>query len=131
MIYLDSSALLKLIHQEHESDALEQWLGQRPGIPWVSSQVATVEVIRATRRLNADAIPEAVALLDSLDLIPVSADIIDGASLIGEPALRSLDAIHLASAKAVQNELSSFVVYDARLAAAAIAAGLLAEQPGA
>lgn len=130
MIYLDSSALLKLVHQERESDLLEQWLSQDLTMPMVSSQLARIEVIRATRRLNADALPEAVALLDSLDLIPISTDIVERASLIGDSTLRSLDAIHLASALAIQHELTSFVAYDARLAQAATAAGLVTDQPG-
>lgn len=131
MIYLDSSALLKLIHQERESDALELWLGQHATIPLVSSQLARVEVIRATRRINPDVILEATSLVDSLDLIPISPDVADRASLVGESTLRSLDAIHLASATAIHADLTAFVAYDARLAGAAADAGLVTNQPGA
>lgn len=130
MIYLDSSALLKLVVQESESDALEEWLARREAVPLVSSQLARVEVIRATRRLNEDGVPEAVGVLDSLDLIPISTQIVTRASLIGTSSLRSLDAIHLASAKTIQNELTAFVCYDERLAEAANAAGLITNRPG-
>jgi len=131
VIYLDSSALLKLVHQERESDALEKWLSRNPTIPLVSSQLARIEVIRATRRINPDVVPAALALLDSLDLIPISTEIVDRASLIGDSSLRSLDAVHLASATAIQGDLTSFVAYDARLADAATPAGLATDQPGA
>ncbi len=131
MIYLDSSGLLKLVHQERESDALELWLDQHATIPLVSSQLAKVEVIRATRRINPDAVLEAASLLGSLDLIPISPDIVDRASLIGHSTLRSLDAIHLASATAIQADLTAFVTYDARLAEAAAGAGFATNRPGA
>lgn len=131
MIYLDSSALLKLVHQERESDALELWLAQHATIPLVSSQLAKVEVIRATRRINPDALLEATSLLDSLDLIPISANVVDRASMIGQSELRSLDAIHLASATAIHADLTAFVAYDARLAEAATDAGFGTKKPGA
>lgn len=131
MIYLDSSALLKLVHQERESDALELWLGERATVPLVSSQLAKVEVIRATRRINPDAVLDAASLVDSLDLIPISTDVVDRASLIGQSTLPSLDAIHLASATAIHADLTAFVTYDARLGAAAADAGFVTNQPGA
>ncbi len=129
MIYLDSSALLKLIHKQPESDALAQWLSARMTVPLVSSQLARVEVVRATRRIDVTAVPEASALLDSLDLIPISIDIVNAASLISDPALRSLDALHLASAASVGDDLTSFLAYDRRLVTAARAAGLRTETP--
>lgn len=131
MIYLDSSALLKLVHEEHESAALEEWLAMRAGTPMVTSELARVEVIRASRRINADALPEARALLAGLDLIPVTTDVVDEAADVGDPTLRSLDAIHLASALSILGALSAFLAYDHRLVEAASVAGLEALSPGA
>lgn len=131
MIYLDSSALLKLLHEESESAALEGWLTARSGTPVLSSELARVEVIRACRRVNSDALPEARALLSQLDLIPVTSDVLDLAADVGDTNLRSLDAIHLATAVSIRADLSAFVAYDHRLAEAASDAGLETFSPGA
>ncbi len=131
MIYLDSSALLKLLFEEDESVALERWLAAREETPAVSSELARIEVIRATRRLNADALPEARALLDELNLIPLSTSLVHEATEVGDLMLRSLDAVHLASALSIRADLSAFVAYDIRLGDAAASAGLKSIRPGA
>lgn len=130
VIYLDSSALLKLVHEERESVALEHWISTRAGTPMVSSELAKVEVIRASRRVNAAALPAARALLAGLDLIPLTSDLIDEAAEAGERLLRCPDAIHLVSAMSIRPHLSAFVAYDHRLAQAASAAGLEPARPG-
>ncbi len=130
MIYLDSSALLKLLYEERESAALEGWLSARPGTPVVSSELARMEVIRVCRRVNADALPEARALLAEVDLIPLTSDVVDEAAELGDIWLRSLDAIHLASALSIRADLSAFIAYDHRLGDAASAAGLESLRPG-
>lgn len=124
MIYLDSSALLKLVHDEAESAALADWLAARTGTPIVSSALAKVEVVRACRRINPATLTEATALLAGLDLIPLSGAVIDQAADGGGAMLRSLDAIHLASALSIRAEITAFVAYDHRLAEAASTAGL-------
>ncbi len=131
MIYLDSSALLKLLHEEAESAALAEWLETRAGTPVTSSELAKVEVVRACRRIDPAVLPEATALLAGLDLIPLTGAVVDHAADVGETTLRSLDAIHLSSALSIRAELSSFVAYDHRLAEAASAAGLELVAPGA
>lgn len=131
MIYLDSSALLKLLHDEAESDELTDWLAARAGTPIVSSELAKVEVIRACRRINPTTLPEATALLASLDLVPLSGTVIDEAANVGATTLRSLDALHLASALAIRAQLTAFIAYDHRLAEAASTAGLELLAPGA
>jgi uncharacterized protein len=130
VIYLDSSALLKLLHEEPESAALADWLVRHAGTPVVSSELSKVEVVRACRRMNPDALPEARALLAGLDLIPLSGMVVDEAADVGETMLRSLDALHLASALSIRAGLSTFVAYDRRLADAASAAGLELVAPG-
>lgn len=131
MIYLDSSALLKLVHEEAESATLANWLAARTGTPIVSSELAKVEVVRACRRINPATLPVATELVAGLDLIPLSGAVIDEAANVGGTTLRSLDAIHLASALSIEAELSAFVAYDHRLAEAASTAGLNLLAPGA
>lgn len=131
MIYLDSSALLKLLFEEDESEALEQWLVSGDGLPKVSSQLSTVELIRACRRIDETVVPNARQLLAGIDLVPITAAIIERASTVSNPVVRSLDAIHLASAMSLGTELSGFVVYDLRLQSAAEAERLQVVAPGA
>lgn len=131
MIYLDSSALLKLLHEETESTALADWLAAHAETPVASSELAKVEVVRACRRINPATLSEATALLAGLDLIPLSGTVVDEAANVGGTTLRSLDAIHLASALSIQAELSAFIAYDHRLAEAASTAGLELHTPGA
>jgi uncharacterized protein len=130
VIYLDSSALLKLLHEEPESAALAAWLTTQAGTPLLSSELASAEVIRACRRMHPDALPEARAQLAGLDLIPLSGTVIAEAADVGETTLRGLDAIHLASALSVREDLSSFIAYDHRLMEAVSAAGLKLLAPG-
>ena len=129
MIYLDSSALLKLLFEEPESAALAQWISERAGSPVVSSELAKLEVIRAARRLDADVVPAARVLVSQLDLIPLTSGLIEEAAEAGEPGLRSLAAIHLASALSIRDDLTAFVAYDRRLTAAAQATGIEAISP--
>lgn len=129
MIYLDSSAVLKLLFEEPESAALTLWISERAGAPLVSSELAKAEVVRAARRIDSDVVPTARALVSQLDLIPLSSGLIEEAADAGEPLLRTLDALHLASALSIRDELTAFVAYDRRLAAAAEAAGIEAVSP--
>lgn len=129
MIYLDSSAVLKLLFEEAESAALESWISGRAGTPIVSSELAKAEVIRAARRLDPNVVPAARVLVSQLDLIPLRSGLIDQAADAGEPLLRTLDAIHLASAISIRGDLTAFVAYDNRLVDAAEAAGIAATRP--
>jgi len=130
VIYLDSSALLKLLFEERESAALDEWISARAGTPVVSSELAKVEVIGACRRLSTDVLPEAAALLAELDLIPLAGGVLNAAANVGETSLRSLGAIHLASALSIREDLSAFIAYDLRLVDSASAASLKTVQPG-
>jgi len=131
VIYLDSSALLKLLFEENESSALEQWLTARAASPMVSSELAKVEVLRASRRLDPATLPAARMMLTQLDLIPLTGGVVERAAELAEPSLRGLDALHVASALSIAGDLSTFIAYDRRLIAAASAAGLDPLQPGA
>lgn len=131
MNYLDSSALLKLLFEEPESAQLEHWVSEQLDIPGVSSELVKIEVVRATRRLDPQVLPAARRLVAQLDLIPITSDLIESAADLGSDLLRSLDAIHLASALSLGSALTAFVAYDARLATAAQNADLPIAQPGA
>lgn len=80
--------------------------------------------MRAARRVGGEALTQAKAVIDDVDLVPFDLAVRDLAGEIGEPHLRTLDAVHLASALGLRDELSAFVVYDHRLASAALTAGL-------
>lgn len=131
MIYLDSSAVLKLVLLEAETAPLDAWLRTNLGTALVSSELGKIEVLRAARRASKAALYEARAVVDDLDLIALDAAVQDLASDIGDPLLRTLDALHLASALLVADVLTAFVSYDQRLLAAARSAGLTAVAPGA
>lgn len=130
MIYLDSSALLKLLLQEQETAALRAWLGERRYVPSVSSELAKVEVVRAMRGTDPARAAAARALLAGLELVPLNGAVIEQAAEVGDDRLRSLDALHLASALAIREDLSAFIAYDHRLNTAAEAAGLPLVSPG-
>lgn len=130
MIYLDSSALMKLVRREAETDALGAWLQQRPEHVAISSELGRIEVLRAARRAGAPVLAEARAVVGDLDLIPLDSAVQDVACEIGDPALRTLDALHLASALLLGDALTAFVAYDDRLAGGARAAGLAVVTPG-
>ncbi len=131
MIYLDSSALMKLTRQEAETPALRAWLADRPTEPLVTSELGRVEVFRAGRRAGADVLAEARLVVADVDLIPLDRAVQDRACELGGRLLRTLDALHLASALLISSELTALVAYDLRLLDAAEAAGLVVAAPGA
>jgi predicted nucleic acid-binding protein len=130
VIYLDSSALMKLIRCEAETEALREWLDLRPELAVVSSELGRVEVLRAARRVSGPVLAEARAVVGDLDLIPLDRAVQDVACDLGDPMLRALDALHLASALLLGEALTAFVAYDHRLAQGAQAAGLAVAAPG-
>ena len=130
MIYLDSSALLKLVRPERQTAELTSWLGERDA-PLVSSALAQVEVLRSCRRIDERLLEQGRAVLAGVDLVPIDDGILGVAAEMPDSGLRSLNAIHLASALSLDPDLDSFVAYDQRLLTAAGAAGLAVAQPGA
>lgn len=129
MIYLDSSALVKLLFQEAESEALSSWLSAREDLPKLASHISLVEVVRVCRRLDASAEPVARRLLAGIDLLPISATVVELATHVGSATLRSLDAIQLATALLVREDLENVVAYDHRLLEAAEAERLPLASP--
>ncbi len=129
MIAFDSSALVKLVVKEAETAALQAWLADRGTELWSASELCRVEVVRAVARVSQAAVPAARALLSGLDLAPVTTELLELAGGISPTVLRTLDAIHLATALLLGAEVEAFVVYDDRLADAAAAAGLPVARP--
>jgi uncharacterized protein len=91
--------------------------GPTPRGAKLSSQFTTIELIRTCRRLDDEDVSGARQLLAGVDLVPLSEDLLEAAALNRPLELRSLDAIHLATALSVADQLSAFVVYDSRVTA--------------
>jgi uncharacterized protein len=134
LFYVDSSALVKLVRDEPESDVLRAFLADGD---LVSCELVLTEVPRAIRRLAAgdtelpvDLILRAGAVIDALGLLPLDRPLLAAAGAIDEPALWSLDAIHV-TAGVDLSPLDAFVTYDTRQGAAARLAGLRTVSPGA
>jgi len=134
VIYLDSAALVKLVRVEAESQALVDWLNGQAGQRLVASALVEVEVPRALRRSQPAVLGAVAATLARIDRIEIDAAVRATAAAYVDPALRSLDAVHLATADqlvASGKTVVAFVTYDTLLAAAAQAAGLDVVAPGA
>ena len=129
MIYLDSSALVKLALTEPESAALARWLAERSGQPLVSSALHRAEVPRAVWRAEPGALPRSYRLLKRIARVALTADVLDTSATLPPQALGPAQAIHLASALALKRDLTAFVAYDERLLAAAADAGLPVASP--
>lgn len=127
MHYADTSALVKLVSLEAETDALVAWV--RSGIDLATSDLARTELMRAVRRARPDLAEAARDLLHRLTLISLTREVCDGAGRLDPADLRSLDALHLASALQLGDDLESVVTYDERLAAAARGAGITVIAP--
>lgn len=129
MIYLDTSAAAKIVNPEAESPALAVFLAERIATPLISSALLYPELVRAVGRHCPDLATRAVLLLQRIMTIPLTSDVVVAAATIGTPQLRTLDALHLASAVTVRSELEAFVTYDKRLAEAAALVGLPVSAP--
>lgn len=127
VVYLDSSALVKLVVLEPESDALTGHLRERPSR--VSCALARVEVIRAVRAHGQAAITRAGQLLARIALVRLDDALLDEAAALNATNLRSLDAIHLATARALGDGLAELITYDRRMADAAKSLGIAVSAP--
>lgn len=122
LTYVDSSAIVKLVVVEPESAALRQYLRRRR--PLLSSALARVEVGRALLAWGPDAVRRGIGVLAEVDLVRVNDWILDTAAGLGPAELRSLDAVHLATAQMFGTEVARLVTYDLRMADAAQEMGL-------
>ncbi len=128
-VYLDTSALAKLVVTEQESDELRAWLQRRAGTPMITNSVGVVELQRFALRVSREALATAVLLLariDRLEMTPASLAI---AATLPPPEVRTLDALHISSAAQLV-DLEAILTYDRRMATAALGYGLPVESPG-
>lgn len=125
--YLDSSAIVKLVVEEPESTALRAFLRRRS--PIVSSALARTEVLRALLLEGAPGAARARAVLGRIDLIRVNDRVLNAAGALQPPELRSLDAIHIASAQLLAEDLGQLVTYDDRMLATASGLGISTVSP--
>jgi predicted nucleic acid-binding protein len=127
MVYLDSSALVKLVVREPESRALRVYLRREP--ERLSCGLARTEVLRAVRPLGPAAVETARRLLRNIDLVRLDDALLDAAGMLEPLPLRSLDAIHLAAVQLVAPALRAVVTYDRRMADAAASLGFPVAAP--
>ena len=129
--YLDTSAFLKLVIRERETEALVTWVGERSSDDvLMSSDLLRAEALRAARLVDERALAEVLARLETLDLIPVTRETFDDAGIVEPARLRTLDAIHLVAAQSLIPDLLGVVTYDTRLAGAASQHGIEVVSPG-
>ena len=129
LAYLDSSALVKLVVAEPETSALEADLANRDGL--FASRLAALECRRAVRRVPGKRLIGSVEdMLTAVLLMDITPAVLETAARVDPPLLRSLDAIHIATALATHDPDVEVVTYDNRLADAAAANGLRVVQPG-
>ncbi len=126
-VYLDSSAIVKLAIREPESAPLRLYLRRRR--PWVSSALARTEVLRALLPGGEQALAAGRGVLARCDLVRVNDRVLNMAGTMDPPELRSLDAIHLATAERLRGGLHELVIYDERMASAARQLGFRVTAP--
>jgi len=127
VLYLDSSAIVKLVAREPETPDLVEVLHADPAA--ISSALAWTEVIRAVRRARGR-IARATEVLEGIAFVPIDQGILQAAADLEPVGLRTLDAIHVATALSLGDDIASLVAYDRHLAEAAAAAGIPVVAPG-
>jgi predicted nucleic acid-binding protein len=118
---------MKLVVSEPESASVRRFVAGQ--VTRVSSRILAVELLRAVARASPDSLHQARSLLDVMEFVELDAEIAERAARLELVGLRSLDAIHLASALVLGDELDTFITYDARQADAARALGLTVGAP--
>ena len=126
VLYVDTSAFLKTVWDEAESVALSGFIGNRVT---VSSNLLAVEARRSTLRVAETMLPRTDLVLADVRLIAVTDTVLESAGRLPDPVLRTLHAIHLATALLIRDDVEALVTYDTRLAAAARANGLTVATP--
>lgn len=126
MIYIDTSALAKLFVAEAESESMRSYATAA----MVTSAISAAELRRTVRRLAPERLADVESVLLKLTKVNVDTDLLRVASTVEPMTLRTLDAIHVATALYVRDEIEAFVTYDARLLEAARLAGIPTVSPG-
>ena len=128
VLYYDASAVVKLVFEEPESTALGKFLAVSTGQA-VISDLGRTEVLRAVRRFEPDRLGVAAEVLGRFNRIRVDERVFDGAASLGGALLRTLDAVHLAAAARLGDQLEAIITYDKRMAAAAKESGIAVLAP--
>lgn len=129
LYYADTSAVIKLLVEGTDSTAFAAFYDTHSDAEWVSSALLRIEVGRAVARAMPALLPDARDLLLAFSCIAIDDDVVEGAMNEPDRSLRSLDAIHLATARILAPELDALVTYDDRLLRAASDAGLVTVSP--
>ena len=124
-VYVDASAAVKLVIEEDESAALGLWLAQ--STPRLD--LTRTELTHAVRRIDTAALPLVAGVLERINIVRVTSNDFEKAAELSPPELRSLDALHLASALELADDVDSMLTYDHRLGDAAEALGLTVIAP--
>ena len=124
MIYLDTSAFVKLVRAEPETDALRAFLGGAQDQDLVSSVLLATETRRAVQRRALPSLARADLRLTRVRQVDLTHAVVETAGRLPQPDLRTLEAVHVATALLLRDEISNLVTYDVRMAAAATAEGL-------
>ena len=129
LYYLDTSAAFKLLAAEQHADAFLTFYREHRNDDWISSDLLRIELTRAVSRHWRALIPDAQRLLDAFEYIQMDEDVVRTAMVEPDPLLRSLDAIHLATARLLGPELTALLTYDDRLTTAAEEASIRVHTP--
>lgn len=130
-LYFDTSALVKLVVREPESESLRSYISRHANDARFTAALSRTELVRAVTRSHAaehGALTKAQRILGRLNVVALSNRLLDEAAALGPPELRTLDAIHLAAARTALT-LRALVTYDTRLAEAAEKIGLRVAAP--
>lgn len=127
--YLDTSALVKLVVEEADSYALRKWLIETERYV-VASDLVRTELMRAVRRAAPDLVVQARSVLDAITLVAMTTAVCEEAGRLDPTTLRSLDALHIATALDLGDDLDAMVTYDERLGSAANSNGIAVIAPG-
>jgi len=128
-LYMDTSALVKLVVSEDESPSLRSFLRERAEDNLFSAALARTELLRAVAANGTQAIADARKLLSGLDTVVLTRQLLDDAGTLQPMRLRSLDAIHLVAAQRAGDTLRAVVTYDARMLSAAADLGIATASP--
>ena len=129
LYYIDTSAAIKLLVEETHSAAFAAFYDAATDAEWVSSALLRIEIIRVVARAKPVLLPDARDLLLAFSYLTIDDEIVEAAMDEPDRSLRSLDAIHLATARLLGPDLDAIITYDDRLAKAASDAGLVTASP--